>query len=86
MLGSGFVSPLHLEAAGKRCRNQRGGSLGGDAEAASAERECMKPLDADGFHALVCQVGGLVIRRHHSLRDAFAWIGPSGLRCADRSL
>jgi hypothetical protein len=35
----------------------------------------MKPLDADGFHALVCQVGGLVIRRHHSLRDAFAWIG-----------
>ena len=35
----------------------------------------MKPLDAGGFHALVCQVGGLVIRRHHSLRDAFAWIG-----------
>ena len=35
----------------------------------------MKPLDADGFHALVCQVGGLVLRRHHSLRDAFAWIG-----------
>ena len=35
----------------------------------------MKPLDADGFHALVCQVGGLFIRRHHSLRDAFAWIG-----------
>ena len=23
----------------------------------------------------VCQVGGLGIRRHHSLRDAFAWIG-----------
>jgi hypothetical protein len=32
-------------------------------------------LDADGFHALTCRVGGLVIRRHHSLRDAFAWIG-----------
>ena len=67
--------PLHLEAAGKRCRNQRGGSLGGGAEAASPGGECMKPLDADGFHALVCQVGGLVIRRHHALRDAFAWIG-----------
>ena len=67
--------PLHLEAAGKRCRNQRGDNLGTGADAGSAGRECMKPLDADGFHALVCQVGGLVIRRHHSLRDAFAWIG-----------
>ena len=67
--------PLHLEAAGKRCRNQRGDNLGAGADAGSAARECMKPLDADGFHALVCQVGGLVIRRHHSLRDAFAWIG-----------
>ena len=37
--------------------------------------ECKKPLDADGVRALVCQVGGLVIRHHHSLRDAFAWTG-----------
>ena len=35
----------------------------------------MKPLDADGFHALTCRVGGLVIRRHNTLRDVFAWIG-----------
>ena len=45
------------------------------AQAAAPGGECMKPLDADGIHDLVCQVGGLVIRRHHSLRDAFAWIG-----------
>jgi len=37
--------------------------------------ECSKQLDADGFHALTCRVGGLVIRRHHTLRDVFAWIG-----------
>jgi hypothetical protein len=35
----------------------------------------LKPLDADGFHALTCRVGGLVIRRHNTLRDVFAWIG-----------
>ena len=67
--------PLHLEGAGKRCRNQRGGSLAGGAEPAAPGGECSQPLDADGFHALVCLVGGLVIRRHHSLRGAFAWIG-----------
>ena len=67
--------PLHLEGAGKRCKNQRGGNPPGGAEPAAPGGECSKPLDADGFHALVCQVGGLVIRRHHSLRDAFAWIG-----------
>ena len=37
--------------------------------------ECGKPLDGDGFHALVCLVGGLVIRRHHMLRDIWAAIG-----------
>ena len=37
--------------------------------------ECGKPLDGDGFHALVCLVGGLVIRRHHTLRDIWAAIG-----------
>ena len=67
--------PLHLGEAGMRCRNQRGGSLAGEAEAAAPGGECRKPLDAEGFHALVCLVGGLVIRRHHSLRDTFAWIG-----------
>ena len=67
--------PFHLEGAGKRCRNQRGASLAGGAEPAAPRGECSQPLDADGFHALVCLVGGLVIRRHHSLRDAFAWIG-----------
>ena len=40
------------------------------------EGECMKSMDSDGFHALVCMLGGLVIRRHHSLVfDVFAWIG-----------
>ena len=68
-------TPLHLEGAGKRCKNQCGGNLAGGAEPVAPGGECSKPLDADGFHALVCQVGGLVIRRHHSLRDAFAWIG-----------
>ena len=37
--------------------------------------ECLKPLDSDGFHALTCLVGGLVIRRHHALRDILAAIG-----------
>ena len=32
-------------------------------------------MDAEGFHALTCLVGGLVIRRHHWLRDIFAGIG-----------
>ena len=32
-------------------------------------------MDGDGFHALVCRVGGLVIRRHHTIRDVLAWIG-----------
>ena len=67
--------PLHLEGAGKRCRNQRGGSLAGGAEPAAPGGECSQPLDADGFHALVCLVGGLVIRRHHTLRDIWAAIG-----------
>ena len=37
--------------------------------------ECGKPLDGDGLHALVCLVGGLVLRRHHTLRDILAGIG-----------
>ena len=41
----------------------------------TAGGECGKHLDADGFHALTCLVGGMVIRRHHALRDTFAWIG-----------
>ena len=57
-----------------RCRNQRGGQAGG-AEPAGPGGECRKPLDADGFHALTCLVGGMVIRGHHALRDTFAWIG-----------
>ena len=68
--------PLHLGAATDRCRNQRGtGGVEEEEEAAEHGRECLKPLDADGFHALACRVGGLVIRRHHALRDIFAWIG-----------
>ena len=66
--------PLHLGEVGMRCRNQRGGQAGG-AEPAGPGGECRKPLDADGFHALTCLVGGMVIRRHHALRDTFAWIG-----------
>ena len=32
-------------------------------------------MEGDGFHALVCLVGGLVLRRHHTLRDILAGIG-----------
>ena len=67
--------PLGSGGAGPRCRNQRSGDPAEEAPPGSESGECSKPLDADGFHALTCRVGGLVIRRHHSLRDAFAWIG-----------
>ncbi|MEC9232540.1 MAG: hypothetical protein VX403_01365, partial [Planctomycetota bacterium] len=32
-------------------------------------------MDEDGFHALTCLVGGLVLRRHHNLRDLFGAVG-----------
>ena len=67
--------PLGCGGTGPRCRNQRSGDPTEEAPPGSESGECSKPLDADGFHALTCRVGGLVIRRHHSLRDAFAWIG-----------
>ena len=55
-----------------RCRNRRSGD---PTEQPGTTGECKKPLDEDGFHALVCLVGGLVICRHHSLRDLHAGIG-----------
>ena len=75
--------PLGCGGTGPRCRNQRSGDPAEEAPPGSESGECSKPLDADGFHALTCRVGGLVIRRHHSLRDAFAWIGrAAGFTCA----
>ena len=67
--------PLGDGATGARCRNQRSGDPHEEAPPGSESGECLKQLDADGFHALMCRVSGLVIRRHHTLRDAFAWIG-----------
>ncbi|MED5335788.1 MAG: hypothetical protein VX880_05700, partial [Bacteroidota bacterium] len=67
--------PLYLGEAGSRCRNRRGGSHTEDAEERGSTAECLKALDSDGFHALTCLVGGLVIRRHHALRDILAAIG-----------
>ena len=64
--------PLGLGRAADRCRNK---SSGAAAEEAATRGECAKPLDAGGFHALVCLAGGLVIRRHHTLRDLWAGIG-----------
>jgi len=66
--------PLALGGPADRCRNQRSGGPGEEATG-PPNGECSKPLDADGFHALTCRVGGLVIRRHNTLRDIFAWIG-----------
>ena len=66
--------PLALGGPADRCRNQRSGGPGEEATG-PPNGECSKPLDSDGFHALTCRVGGLVIRRHHALRDVFAWIG-----------
>ena len=67
--------PLGLGGQGDRCRNQRSGDPAEEAPRGAAGGECLKHLDADGFHALTCRVGGLVIRRHNTLRDVFAWIG-----------
>ena len=67
--------PLGLGGQNDRCRNQRSGYAGEEEPSFASGRECFKPLDADGFHALTCRVGGLVIRRHNTLRDVFAWIG-----------
>ena len=67
--------PLGGGGPGARCRNQRSGDPHEEAPPGSESWECLKQLDADGFHALTCRVGGLVIRRHNTLRDAFAWIG-----------
>ena len=54
---------------------QRPGGPGEEPAARESTGECGKPRDAGGFHALTCLVGGLVLRRHHSLRDAFAAVG-----------
>ena len=70
--------PLFLggrQPAQQRCRNQRPGGPGEAPDARECTGECGKPLDAGGFHALTCLVGGLVLRRHHSLRDALAAVG-----------
>ena len=67
--------PLGLGGQADRCRNQRSGDPAEEVPPGDAGRECLKHLDADGFHALTCRVGGLVIRRHNTLRDVFAWIG-----------
>ena len=64
--------PLGIGGNEPRCRNQRSGDPTEEVPSGSNSGECSKPLDADGFHALTCRVGGLVMRRHHSLRDAFA--------------
>lgn len=66
---------LSQGAQGDRCRNQRSGSPTEEDAPGTAGAECRQALDADGFHALTCKVGGLVIRRHHAIRDVFAWIG-----------
>ena len=67
--------PLGLGGPTDRRRNRRTGDPLEEEPPGVAGRECQKPLDADGFHALTCRVGGLVIRRHHAIRDVFAWIG-----------
>ena len=70
--------PLFLggqQRAHPRCRNERSGRRDEEPGASDCTGECGKPLDSNGFHALTCLVGGLVIRRHHSLRDAFAAVG-----------
>ena len=67
--------PLGLGGPTDRCRNRRTGDPLEEEPPGVAGRECQKPLDADGFHALTCRVGGLVIRRHNAIRDVFAWIG-----------
>ena len=59
----------------ERCRNKRGGDRREEPAPGRANGECGEYLDADGFHALVCLVGGLVIRRHHHLRDLLSRIG-----------
>ena len=75
--------PLGLGGQNSRCRNQRSGDPIEVDAPGSGRGECSQQLDADGFHALTCRVGGLVIRRHHSLRDVFAWIGrAAGYNCA----
>ena len=39
-------------------------------------RLCGKPLDAKGWHARTCKVGGAVLRRHDRIRDWLAaWLG-----------
>ena len=64
--------PLGRSSVAALCRNRSSGARGEDP---SPNGECKKPLGADGFHALVCLVGGLVLRRHHTRRDIFAGIG-----------
>ena len=68
-------APLHLGGLLDRCRNRRSGDPAEEPADVGPGGECSKHLDADGFHALTCLVGGLVIRRHHALRDLLAAIG-----------
>ena len=60
---------------GRCCRNQRRGGPGEDVASGPGSAECRQHLDEDGFHALTCLVGGLVLRRHHNLRDLYAAVG-----------
>ena len=67
--------PLHLGGLLDRCRNRRSGDAAEAPAGGGPGGECGKSLDADGFHALTCLVGGLVIRRRHMFRDILAAIG-----------
>ena len=67
--------PLHLGAPADRCRNQRSGGPGVPPAPGAPGGPCGKNLDADGFHALTFLLGGLVLRRHHLLRDILAAVG-----------
>ena len=74
--------PLHMGGDADRCRNRRSGDPTEEPAEGPAAAECGKRLDPAGFHALTCLVGGLVIRRHHALRDLFAAIGrEAGYTC-----
>ena len=62
--------PLHIESLGARCRNRR--TTEREPGDGSVGQECRESLDPESFHALVCSVGGRVVRRHNALRDVLA--------------
>jgi hypothetical protein len=61
---------MHLDVFSKgptqtlRCKHQASFQRGG--------RICNEPLDTKGHHALLCKLGGLVVRRHNEGRDCLA--------------